>query len=87
MDFGAAMFFSDYSMGPGELGRAHRVIGKKHRRAEIHHFPPKSAGAGATVPKLGEAHPYRFRPLAALGDVDHHPLAFIEGADARALEH
>src|SRR5207244_12963691 len=36
---------------------------------------------------LSSAAPARFRAFAALGDVDQHALAFIEGADARALQH
>ena len=43
--------------------------------------------AAPPEPDLGEADPDRFGTLAAFGDVDQHALAFIEGADPRALEH
>src|SRR5271165_798865 len=53
---------------------------------EIHPLPP---GGGQRPPKpaLGEPDPDGFRAFAALGNVDQHALAFIEGGDTGSLEH
>src|SRR5690242_685137 len=44
-------------------------------------------GGGAARPELGEPDPDGFGTLAALGDADHHSLAFIEGGDPGSFEH
>src|SRR5271167_2272263 len=55
MDFGAAMFFTDYSMGPAELGRALEARGFESVWAPEHsHIPLSRKSAwpgGADLPK------------------------------------
>src|SRR6202043_617351 len=49
--------------------------------------PSRMRPAGRPKPALGEADPNGFRAFAALGNVDHHALAFIEGRDPGSLEY
>src|SRR3989475_9875562 len=55
MDFGAAIFFTDYSMGPAELGRALEERGFGSLWAPEHSHIPLSRGApfpqGGELPK------------------------------------
>ncbi len=52
MDFGAAMFFTDYSMAPGELGRALEARGFESVWAPEHSHIPSSRAT--TFPQGGE---------------------------------
>ncbi|HWO04381.1 MAG TPA: LLM class F420-dependent oxidoreductase, partial [Methylomirabilota bacterium] len=55
MDFGAAIFFTDYSMGPAALGRALEERGFESLWAPEHSHIPLSRGsafpAGGELPK------------------------------------
>ncbi|RPH78605.1 MAG: LLM class flavin-dependent oxidoreductase, partial [Candidatus Rokuibacteriota bacterium] len=55
MDFGAAIFFTDYSMGPGELGRALEERGFESLWAPEHSHIPLSRRSpfpqGGDLPK------------------------------------
>src|SRR5437868_6721997 len=43
--------------------------------------------AGPPEPDLGETDPDGFGAFAALGNVDHHTLSFVEDGDPGSLEH
>jgi hypothetical protein len=52
---------------------------EEHGRTEIHALPSSRMRAAVPPePDLGEADPDGFGAFAALGDVDHDALAFVE---------
>ena len=48
---------------------------------------PRDTGGGPPEPDLGQTHPDGFGAFATLGNIDQHPLAFIEDGDPGSLEH
>src|SRR5260370_16825328 len=56
--------------------------------ASLRPLPPsRMRAAGPPEPDLGETDPDGFGAFAALGNVDQHTLAFIEGGDSGSFEH
>src|SRR5271163_1800927 len=57
MDFGASMFFTDYSMSPAELGRALEARGFESVWAPEHsHIPSSRLSQPASGGELGKQH-------------------------------
>ncbi|HVQ98035.1 MAG TPA: LLM class flavin-dependent oxidoreductase, partial [Mycobacterium sp.] len=67
MDFGASMFFTDYSMGPGELGQALEVRGFESVWAPEHsHIPSSRLSQPASGGALGKQYHDVMDPFVTL---------------------